>query len=136
MNDKKKTPVITCGIALIRRGRQFLISQRNENDTFGSFWEFPGGKKNSNESFEQCVARETLEEIGVEITVGEKFMDIKKSYHDRMIWLNFYLCDYVSGEPKPIDCQKVLWTDVMELKNFGFPPANEVVIRKLMQNFA
>ncbi len=132
---KKKNLVIPCGVALIRRERQFLISQRHKEDTFGSFWEFPGGKKNEEESFEECVARETMEELGVCVLVEKKFMEIRKKYNQRIIWLNFYLCAYVSGDPRPLDCQKVQWADVHELKNFKFPPANELVISNLLKNF-
>lgn len=129
---RRKTPVIPCGVAVIRRGREVLIAQRNADDTFGSFWEFPGGKKNPGESFTDCVRRETKEELGVDIFVRRKLMDIRKNYNQKVIWLNFYLCDYVSGEPRPIECQKVLWADVSELKNYRFPPANEIVIETLL----
>lgn len=132
MQDKN-IPVIPCGVALIRRGREFLIAQRKSDDTFGSFWEFPGGKKMAEESFEECVVRETAEELGVEIRVDEKFMELRKKYHNRIIWLNFYLCSYINGVPKPIECQKVLWEDVTRLKDYKFPPANEAVIEGLLR---
>lgn len=128
--------VIPCGVAIIRRGREFLISQRRKDDTFGSFWEFPGGKKNEGESFEDCVVRETEEELGVKVAVQHRLMDIKKKYKNRIIWLNFYLCSYLSGDPQPLDCQKVLWVDVMKLKDFKFPPANEIVIEALVKKYA
>ena len=135
MKKTKKIPVIPCGVALIRRERQFLISQRNVDDTFGSFWEFPGGKKNPGESFENCVIRETREELGIEIAIERKYMEIKKEFKEKIIWLNFYLCSYLSGDPQPIECQKVLWADVADLKNFDFPPANEQVIENLMKDY-
>ena len=136
MKPSKKSPVIPCGVALIRRGREFLISQRNNDDTFGSFWEFPGGKKNPGETFEDCVVRETMEELGVRVSVQKKFMEIRKEHNKKVIWLNFYLCEHLSGDPRPIECQNVRWTDVAELKNFRFPPANEVVIAALLKDFA
>lgn len=133
---EKPTPIIPCGVALIRRGRSFLISQRLEEDSFGSLWEFPGGKKNPGETFEECVAREVNEEIGVRVAVHEKFMEMKRLYHEKIIWLNFYLCTLLSGEPKPVECQKVLWADLDKLSDFDFPPANERVIQKLVETFS
>lgn len=135
MKKGKKMSVIPCGVALIRRGRQFLIAQRNADDTFGSFWEFPGGKRDPGESFENCVVRETKEELDIEVTVEKKFMEIRKEHNEKIIWLNFYLCSHVSGEPKPIECQKVLWADVAELSSFNFPPANEKVIEGLLKDY-
>lgn len=132
----KRVPVIPCGVAIIRRGREFLIAQRNPEDTLGSCWEFPGGKRNRGESFEACVVREVREELGVEVHVHEKLMDIRKKYNGRIIWLNFYLCSHVSGDPQPLDCQKVQWADLRELKSFNFPPANGPVIESLLKQFS
>ncbi len=133
--NPSRFPVIPCGVALIRRGKSFLISQRLAQDSFGSMWEFPGGKKNTEETFEECVAREVNEEIGVKVAVHEKFMEMKREYHQRIIWLNFYLCSVLSGDPRPVECQQVLWADLDQLPSFNFPPANEEVIRRLVEVF-
>ena len=128
-------PVIPCGVALIRRGRQFLIAQRMANDTFPLFWEFPGGKKNADESFEDCVVREVGEELGIEVRVEKKISEIRREHHQKIIWLNFYLCSPVKGEPRALECQRFLWADVEELKNYQFPPANEKLIEWLVAEF-
>ncbi len=127
--------VIACGVAIVRRDREFLISQRKKNDSFGGYWEFPGGKRNEGESFEDCVVREAREETGIEIKVEQKLMELRRPYNEKIIWLNFYLCTHISGEPKAIDCQKARWADLKELRQFKFPPANDKVIRKLEESF-
>ena len=131
----KKIPVIPCGVAIIRDKRRFLIAQRKDEDTFGSFWEFPGGKREGNETFEECVAREVKEEIGIDVVVHEKFTTLRRRYHQRIVWLNFFLCTHISGEPKAIDCKNVLWADLDDLLSYAFPPANERVIGKLKARF-
>ncbi|MBI3251965.1 MAG: 8-oxo-dGTP diphosphatase MutT [Candidatus Omnitrophica bacterium] len=128
--------VVPCGVGVIRREREFLIAQRCAEDTFAHFWEFPGGKKNPGESFEECVARELKEELGIEVRVREKLMDIRKVLDNKIIWLNFYLCEHLSGEPRAIECQNVRWVDVRALKNYAFPPANEIVIDRLIETYA
>ncbi|MCG3176777.1 MAG: 8-oxo-dGTP diphosphatase [Candidatus Omnitrophica bacterium] len=132
---KTRVPVIACGVAIIRDGRRVLIAQRCEGDSFGSFWEFPGGKRDAGESFESCVVREAAEELGIEIAVESKLTEIRRRHKERVIWLNFYLCRHVSGEPRPLECQQVRWVDVAELGDYLFPPANEIVIRELQQRY-
>ena len=131
VSKEKKIQIIPCGVALIRRGREFLISQRLGDDSFGGYWEFPGGKKDRGETLAACVVREAKEELDIKITVGRKLFDIQKKYHDRVVWLNFFLCSYVSGEPKALESQRVQWVDVLNLQKFKFPPANRIVIQKL-----
>ena len=75
------------------------------------------------------------EETGVRVTAREKFMDVKKRYQDKLIWLHFYFCEYLSGEPRPIECQRTLWIDVSRLRDFEFPPSNNAVIRGLEKLF-
>ena len=123
--------IIPCGVALIRRGREFLISQRHADDTFGGYWEFPGGKRDKGETLTECVVREVREELDIEITVGRKLFDIQKKYNDRIVRLNFFLCSYVCGEPKALESQQIQWVDVLKLEKFKFPPANRIVIKKL-----
>ena len=132
---KQERKVIPCGVAVIRRHRDFIIAQRRKDDSFGGYWEFPGGKKNPGETFEACAAREALEEVGLEISVGRKIMEIRRPYHEKIIWLNFYLCSSLSGEPRAIECQRARWVDVADLKRFKFPPANDKVIRFLLERF-
>lgn len=135
VNSMPNGSFIPCGVAIIRSGRNFLISQRNKDDSFANYWEFPGGKKNEGETFEECAVREAREETGVEVKVEQKLMEIRHLYKERIIWLNFYLCSLVSGEPRALECQKAQWSDVAQLKNFKFPPANEKVINELMERF-
>ena len=132
---KQEKNVIACGVALIRRDRQFLVAQRKKNDSFGGYWEFPGGKRNEGETFEACVVRETLEEVGIEVKVEQKLMEIRRPYNQKIIWLNFYLCSYLSGEPRTLECQKTCWVDVADLGSLKFPPANEKVIHRLLERF-
>ena len=62
-----RVAVIEVGCAVILRDGKLLVAQRNEGDTCGGYWEFPGGKKEAGESLEECLVREVREELAVEI---------------------------------------------------------------------
>jgi 8-oxo-dGTP diphosphatase len=52
------------------RGK-FFIAQRLGGGAMGDKWEFPGGKVDGEESDQEALKREYLEELGVEIAVGD-----------------------------------------------------------------
>ena len=117
--------------ALIFRDGNLLIARRNPNAHLGGLWEFPGGKREAGESFEQCLAREIREEIGVEISVGDLFEEITHTYPEKSVCLKFFLCKLVSGEPRPLDCAEVRWVGRADLEGLAFPAADQQLLAKL-----
>ncbi|MBP7095560.1 MAG: (deoxy)nucleoside triphosphate pyrophosphohydrolase [Spirochaetia bacterium] len=58
------------GIAL--RGGLVLVGRRKPGGELGGRWEFPGGKMEAGETPAETLKREYLEELGVEVEVGER----------------------------------------------------------------
>lgn len=52
------------GAGVFKEGK-LLVLKRKENDTFGGMFEIPGGGVEDNESLEDAVRRELLEETGL-----------------------------------------------------------------------
>ena len=76
-NSKLNTKnYIEVSAALIFRGGKLLITRRHAHSHLGGLWEFPGGKREAHETYEQCLVREIREELGVEISVGALFEEI------------------------------------------------------------
>jgi mutator protein MutT len=125
-------PLIECGVAVIRdQAGRILISRRKDDDSFGGYWEFPGGGREGAESMEACAVREVREELGVEIVTERLLRVIEKPYPGKDLRLTFFLCRYVSGEPQAIECAEARWVEPRELRGFLFPPANQMVIDEL-----
>src|SRR6266853_2112638 len=80
--------------ALVFRDGKFLITQRHANAHLGGLWEFPGGKREANETFEQCLARELREELGIEVAVGELVESLTHNYPEKAVHLRFYRCQW------------------------------------------
>ena len=83
------------------QGQEVLLMYRDGTSTFNHQWSNPGGGVEENETLEAAVARETLEEIGVEVSVGESLgvFDYVIGGELRGQFTGF-LASIVSGEPR------------------------------------
>lgn len=122
------------GVAVIyNEDGQILIDLRLKKGLLGGLWEFPGGKFEPNETVEDCIKREILEEIDIEIGIEEHLITLDHAYTNFKVTLIVHRCRYLTGKPKPIRCEKICWVTLDEMSNFSFPKANTKII-KLLQN--
>ena len=130
---QKKAPLphYTIVVGIVYKGDKILIDKRKQNALLGGLWEFPGGKKRKSESFKSAVAREVIEETGIEIEVGKRLCIVKHTYSHFKITLHAYLCEYKSGTAKPLSCDAVKWIAPKNLTKFAFPTANVKIIQTL-----
>jgi mutator protein MutT len=126
-----KNKVIEVSAALIFHDGKILITQRHADAHLGGLWEFPGGKREPDETFEQCLVREIREELGLEISAGELFEEVVHAYPEKSVRLKFFICKILSGKPRPLDCAAVKWVTKTELATFDFPAADARLLEKL-----
>jgi len=117
--------------AVIEDDGTFLVTRRPEGTHLGGLWEFPGGKLDAGETHEQALAREIREELDSDIEVGALLLETEHAYADRTVSLCFYRCA-LRGSPRPLLGQQIRWVPRAELRTLDFPPADEDVIRLLM----
>ena len=122
---------IEVSAALIFHGGKLLITQRLAEAHLGGLWEFPGGKHEPDETFEQCLVREIREELGVEISVGELFESVTHAYPEKTVHLKFFVCRLRGGEPQPLGCKAIKWAGKSELAGHEFPAADAQLLLKL-----
>jgi mutator protein MutT len=123
--------VIDVSAALIFHEGQLLITQRQADSHLGGLWEFPGGKREPNETFEQCLAREIREELGMEIAVGKLFEEVTHAYETKTVHLKFFLCKWTGGELEALGCAAFQWIRKDELTEYKFPAADARLLEKL-----
>lgn len=92
------------------------------------FWEFPGGKCEPGESPEAATRRECLEEVGVEVEVGDLLRRVVHRYPHGLIALHYYRCSTV-GEPSADS--GFAWVPARDLVTYRFPEANEAIVAVL-----
>jgi len=132
---RKINPFQEIGIGIVFNNKgELLIDQRLENSSMGGMWEFPGGKKTSDESIEMTIERELKEELGIVVKVGAKLLSFQHSYTHKELYFTVHICEWKAGEPKPLASQKVLWVPPEKLYNFPFPAANTKIISELYKH--
>ncbi len=126
--------VIEVAAGLVFRNGRLLITRRRVDDHLGGLWEFPGGKRERDETFEECLQRELREELGVEVEVGELVESITHAYPEKTVRLQFYCCGLRTDEPRAIGCDALAWISADDLGSYSFPPADERLLEKLRRS--
>ena len=124
---------IEVAAGLIFRNRRLLVTQRPHNTHLGGLWEFPGGKRERDETFEECLRRELKEELGIEVEVGDLVESITHDYSEKTVHLKFFRCALRWDEPRALGCPAFVWVKREELVNYDFPPADARLLQKLRQ---
>jgi len=125
---------IDVAAGLVFRDGKLLITLRQADAHLGGLWEFPGGKREPNETFEACLARELREELGIEIEVGELVESLTHAYPEKTVHLRFYRCALKQHEPRPLGCSDCKWVTAAELLNHDFPAADARLLHKLQSS--
>lgn len=117
--------------AVIEEHDTFLVTRRQDGVHLAGMWEFPGGKIDPAETHTDALRREMLEELGTDVEVKDLVFHVSHDYPDRTVALYFYRCT-LKGAPRPLLGQEMRWVPRAELPSLGFPPADEELIRQLV----
>ena len=130
MENRKVTEVVA---ALIWREGKFMICQRPAHKARGLLWEFVGGKVDPGESKQQALIRECREELAVEVSVGDVFMEVLHEYPDLLVRLTLFNSAIVAGTPQMLEHNDIQWITVEQIPKFDFCPADVDILKKLME---
>ncbi len=135
-------PVVGIGGVVIEAGRVLLI--RRSNEPLRGQWSIPGGYLELGESLQEGVARELLEETGLEVRVLDLIEVFDRIFHDpdqsnpqnpRGPKFHFvivdYLCERISGEPRAAsDVSHVAYATEEELGQYQLTSTATRVLKK------
>jgi mutator protein MutT len=129
--DSAPASVINVAAGLVVHSGRLLISQRPSGSHLAGLWEFPGGKLEPGETWEDCLARELKEELGIHVQFIRWFSEVTHPYPGRWIRLRFGVCRWVSGQPQALGCAAFAWVLPGELAHFRFPPADMELLEQI-----
>ena len=117
--------------AIIIKNDKYFIAQRNKHKHMGLSWEFPGGKVENGETFENALKREIKEELNINIAINNKLGE--ENYKDEKInvKLHYFLCSHTSGEIYLNEHEDSAWITKNEFKNYNFAEGDSDIIKLL-----
>jgi mutator protein MutT len=117
--------------ALIWENDKFLICQRPAHKARALLWEFVGGKVEPGETKQEALIRECREELGVELTVLDEFIDVTHEYPDLTVHLTVFHARIKKGALKKLEHNDMRYITVAETGQYRFCPADQAIIERL-----
>lgn len=132
---KKKQVVV--GI-LINSKQQVFIAQRSANGTYPLKWEFPGGKVEEGETFEEALNREFQEELGHEILPPfELFHENDIIYEDGGSFsVRFFVVRCNVEAALSTLWEDMKWEEVKNLHHYDMLDGNREVVKLLQEHYS
>lgn len=119
------TPVSVAVGILRRDDGRVLLCQRPEGKSYALQWEFPGGKLEQDESSEQALRRELMEELAIEVQVGRLLHEQVSHYHDGGTFaVGYYLVEQWQGELINRNFADMRWVAPSEIPGFDILAGN------------
>jgi A/G-specific adenine glycosylase len=83
-------------------GGKFLIAQRLPEGLLGGLWEFPGGKREPDETLEECLQRELSEELAINVVVGSPLTVVQHTYTHFRITMHAFPFPLLTTRSSPL----------------------------------
>ena len=130
MRNKKK--VIA---AIIHKNNKFLLAQRAKKDVLYQKWEFPGGKLELNETYEECLKRELYEEFGIIATIGDYLCSSYFEYNEELYEMLAFFVPTFQGNFILYEHSAIAWVSVDKLYMYEVPEPDKPIIEALSKKF-
>jgi len=85
----------------------------------------------SEETVESALAREFLEETGIQVISSEPLMIVEHDYPDRHVRLHVHTITEFEGEVSALEGQQLKWISLEELNDLDFLQGNQVILDRL-----
>jgi 8-oxo-dGTP pyrophosphatase MutT (NUDIX family) len=113
------TRIIRYQGAIIRDDHILLLKQ-TEHASGRSYWQIPGGGIEPDETEEQCVQREMLEETGLAVQVGSLLLDEPSTPGAIYQRWKTYRCAILAGEARPGCEPEAVYADAYSFTEVGW----------------
>jgi len=136
--------IIEAAVGIIQhKNGLVLLAERPVGKPWSGYWEFPGGKVETNETPEQALKRELHEELGITVNAFYPWLtrsfDYPAKYDSsghlespaKTVKLYFFIVVAWQGEPSGLEKQTLSWQNPQQLSVSPMLPANAPILDAL-----
>ena len=118
-----------CGIMYNSEHKILMGKRCSKNKNYPNLWEFPGGKREKNETIQECLKREWMEELNVNIEIEKK---IHESVYDNKYHCYFFIGKIIDEENmEKRDHDEILFLHKDEIYKLDLFDGDDLVLDKL-----
>jgi len=118
-----------CGIMYNKENKILVGKRLAKNKNYPNFWEFPGGKKEQNETIQECLHRECMEELNLHIVIEK---EIHQSTYDKKYHCRFFIGKILDIENlQQNDHDEIRFLDKKEIYELKLFEGDDLVVDKL-----
>lgn len=123
---------VLAGILLDSQGRA-LFAQRPVGKHLAGQWEFPGGKREADETPWQALARELAEELGIVLMHAEPLVVVPWRYGECDLLLDAWRVLRWKGTPVSAEGQALQWLPPAQMDVTTLAAADRLILTALLQ---
>ena len=128
-NKKNLTQVV---VAVLKdSNNKILLSTRQHKTDFPDYLEFPGGKKEANETPRAALKRELKEELGIYIEDIQAMESYTYQYDSFGVELYPFFIKSYKGSPVANENEQIIWVDLQDLGKVKIIPGSKSIVETL-----
>lgn len=119
---------VACGV-MYNKQNKILMGKRPSNKFYKGYWEFPGGQLEKNETIEECLKREWIEELNLKIEIEQ---EVYSYFYDNKYFCRFFKGKIVDEENlKILEHEEIKLLDKEDIYKLKIFEGDSVVLDKL-----
>ncbi len=116
---------------IVNEKNQIFCARRKDQGELALKWEFPGGKIEQHESFEEALVREIKEEFSSTIKVNDFIMTVKHQYQGFHLTMHAFYAEVIEGNLTPNEHTDSKWLSIHELHTLDWAEADLPIVQAL-----